>query len=85
MEVDTGTSVSLISENTYCNTWLAAKRLLILPSDTCLYTYSGELIKVLGTISVTIRYKDQVKQLSLLVVPTDGHLLLGRDWLAARS
>ena len=46
-----------------------------------LYTYSGELIQVLGPISVTVWYKDQVQQLSLLVIPTDGLPLFGRDWL----
>ena len=72
MELDTGASVSLISENTYRNLWLAKRRPPLQPSDARLYTYSGELIKVLGIISVTVRYKDQVKQLPLLVVPTDG-------------
>ena len=77
MEVDTGALVSLISENTYLNTWLAKKRPPLQPSDARLYTYSGELIQGLRTISVTVRYKDQVKQLSLLVIPTDGPSLLG--------
>ena len=81
MEVDTGASVSLISENTYRNTWLAKKRPPLQPSDAHLYTYSGELIQVLGTIFVTVCYKGEVKQLSLLVVPTDGPSLFGRDWL----
>ena len=62
MELDTGTSVSLISENTYRNTWTATNRPPLLPSDARLYTYSGELSKVLGTTSVTVRYKDQVKK-----------------------
>ena len=83
MEVDTGASVSLISENTYRTTWTAAKRPPLQPSDTRLYTYSGELIEVLGAITVTVCYKQQTKQLSLLVVPTDGPVLFGRDWLQA--
>ena len=83
MEVDTGASVSLISDQTYRTTWTAAKRPPLQPSDTRLYTYSGELIEVLGTISVTVCYKQQTKQLSLLVVPTDGPALFGRDWLQA--
>ena len=83
MEVDTGASVSLISENTYRTTWTAAKRPPLQRSDTRLYTYSGELIDVLGAIRVTVCYKQQTKQLSLLVVPTDGPALVGRDWLQA--
>ena len=83
MEVDTGASVSLISNQTYRTTWTATKRPPLQPSDTRLYAYSGELIEVLGTISVTVCYKQQTKQLSLLVVPTEGPALFGRDWLQA--
>ena len=83
MEVDTGASVSLISDQTYRTTWTAAKRPPLQPSDTRLYTYSGELIEVLGIITVTVCYKQQTKQLSLLVVPTEGPALFGRDWLQA--
>ena len=81
MEVDTGLSVSLLSESTYRRLWTAATRPPLLPSDARLHTYSGELIKFLGTTSVTVRYSGQVKQLPLLIVPTDGPSLLGRDWL----
>ena len=34
MEVDTGASVSLISENSYRTTWTAAKRPTLQPSET---------------------------------------------------
>ena len=44
MELDTGASVSLTSENTYHNTWLARKRPPLQPSDARLYTSSCELI-----------------------------------------
>ena len=60
MEVDTGASGSIISENTYHTMWLAKKRPSLQPSDDRLYTYSGELIQALGTVSLTVRYKDQV-------------------------
>ena len=82
-EVDTRASMSIISDNTYCTTWSAVKRPLLQPSNTRLYTYSGELIQVLGSIAVTVFYKQQTKRLSLLVVPTDGPALFGRDWLKA--
>ena len=83
MELDTGASVLLVSESTYRSTWSAKHRPPLQQSDARLYTYSGELIKVLGSISVTVSYKQQTKQLSLLVVPTDGPSLFGRDWLKA--
>ena len=81
MEVDTGASVSLLSESTYRRLWPAVTRPPLLPSDARLHIYSGELIKVLVTTSGTVHYRGQVKQLPLLIVPTDGPSLLGRDGL----
>ena len=83
MEVDTGASASIISEHTYRTTWPAKQRPPLRQSDTRLHTYSGELIQVLGTITVPVCYRQQVRQLSLLVVPTEGPSLFGQDWLQA--
>ena len=47
------------------------------------HIYSGERIEVLGTIAVTVCYKQQTKNLSLVVVPMEGPALFGRDWLKA--
>ena len=46
-----------------------------------LKTYTGEHIKVLGSIDVNVIYKNQKKQLPLLVVAGDGPSLFGRNWL----
>ena len=81
MVVDTEASVSIINENTYHSTWSAVKQLPKQPTDTHLFTYSRERIDVLGTIAVTVCYKQQTKHLSLVVVPTEGPALFGRDWL----
>ena len=81
MEVNTGASVLLMSYNTFRRLWPAATRPPLSPADACLHTYSGELITVLGTTPVTVRYRSQVKQLLLLMVPTEGPSLLGCDWL----
>ena len=81
MGVDTRASVLLMSDNTFHRLWLAATRPPLSLSEARLHTYSGELIKVLGVTSVTVRYRSQVKQLPLLIVPTDEPSLLGRDWL----
>ena len=75
--------MSIISENMYRTTWSAVKRPPLQPFDAHLYTYSGELIQALGSISVTVCYKQQTKHLSLLVVPSDGLALFGWDWLNA--
>ena len=46
-----------------------------------LKTYTGEVLNILGTITVTVSYKDQVADLNLLVVAGDGPSLMGREWL----
>ena len=83
MELDTGASVSIISENTYHATWSAANCPLLQASDAHSYMYSGELIEVLGSISVSKCYKTQCRHLSLLVAPTYGPVLFSCDWLNA--
>ena len=44
-------------------------------------TYLGELVKVLGTVEVVLKYEEQENELSTLVVEGSGPSLLGRDWL----
>ena len=83
MELDTGAAVSIISHRTYRTIWPDSKRPVLHPSTARLRTYSGEIIDILGSIHVTASYHNQSKQLSLLVVPTDGPTLFGRDWLRA--
>jgi hypothetical protein len=80
MEVDTGASVSLISERTWRNLWKNGTPKLN-PAKVILRSYSGESIKVLGEMEVTVQYQDQKKKLNLLVVTGGGTSLLGRDWL----
>lgn len=79
MEVDTGAFVSLISQATYQR---ICKDKPLESSLAQLKTYSGEDIKVLGSITVQVQYKGcEGKQLSLVVVEGTGPSLLGRDWL----
>ena len=51
------------------------------PAKAILGSYSGESIKVLGEMEVTVQYQDQKKKLNLLVVTGGGTSLLGCDWL----
>ena len=78
MELDTGASVSLISEGTW-------KRVLKAPplsqSDVRLKTYTGESLEVLGQLSVGVKYGEQFGQMPLIVVKGSGPPLFGRDWL----
>ena len=77
MEVDTGASVSLISERTWQD--LCTPKLN--PAKVILRSYSGESVKVLGEMELTVQYQDQKKKLNLLVVTGGGTSHLGCDWL----
>ena len=82
MEVDTGATLSIISKSTYERLWPTKRLAPVLKySNAMLKTYTGEHIKVLGSIDVNVTYKNQKKQLPLLVVSGDGPSLFGRNWL----
>ena len=81
MEVDTGAAVSVISEETYRQTWKNNPPALQ-PSAAKLKTYTGETLTVLGTINVLTQYAGQEEQLDLLVVDGSGPTLLGMNWLS---
>ncbi|XP_064395566.1 uncharacterized protein K02A2.6-like [Halichondria panicea] len=80
MEVDTGASVSLISEETLS---------LIKNENTCitkvkdkLLTYTGERIAVLGTVNVEVQHRGETHTLPLYVTKGAHQPLLGRNWLS---
>ena len=81
MEIDTGASLSLISEETYQHTWSREATPPLLPSQAHLRTYTAEAIQTLGRIEVEVSINNQTKQLSLEVVQGSGPSLLGIDWL----
>ena len=82
MEIDTGASVSVISESTYRSSlWTDRERPPLQNTTARLRTYTGEPIAVLGQLEPTVEYGTQKKRLKLLVVRGDGPSLLGRDWL----
>ena len=78
MQVDTGTTVSLVSEETYCRMWPQKS---LQQATTVLRTYSGEQISVCGCMNVEVVYGHQQLTLPLLVIKGNGPSLLGRDWL----
>ena len=78
MEIDTGASLSLISEETQKSLWLN-KRLQ--PSTVNLTTYFGELVSIKGCMVVKVCYGQQEAKLTLLVVHGKGPSLIGQDWL----
>ena len=83
MELDTGASVSLISEKTYLSSWTDRERPPLHHTNKKLKTYTGELILLKGEIQVNVRTvaNDATVQLPLLVVKRSGCSFLGRDWL----
>ena len=80
MEVDTGTSITFMSENTYKELWPNSKEALK-PSQIKLKTYTGQQIQVHGSKMVQVQYGKQAKRLPLVVVNGSRPTLLGRDWL----
>ena len=78
MELDTGASVSIISERTW-STALGSPSLT--KSDIRLKTYTGQNLKVVGQKIATVRYGSQERQLPLIVVAGNGPSLFGRNWL----
>ena len=84
MEVDTGAAATIISKETFKEInqgHSAKKKLEMKPAHVKLPTYTGELIKVLRTIDVVLKYEGQKNELSTLVVEGSGLSLLERDWL----
>ena len=82
VEVDTGASVSLISKDTHDKLWpSSATAPPMQKSNVLLRTYTGEKLDVVGSVSVDVRYKEQIAHLPLTVVVGSGPSLFGRDWL----
>ena len=78
MEIDTGTSYSVISGATHERPW-PQKRLM--PTTVKLCTYTGEPLAVKGSMMVQVHNGNIEVKLSILVLTDDGPSLLGRDWL----
>ena len=77
MEIDTGASLSLVSEETQQELWPTA---VLQKTSVQLKTYTGTSLKVLGVMNATVCYEQQTVTLPLLVVGV-GASLLGRNWL----
>ena len=69
MEIDTGASLTLISENTFRNCW---PDLSLSHNGITLHTYSSESIPVLDTLDVCVNHNGQKATLPLLVVEGEG-------------
>jgi len=82
MEIDTSASVTLVSEATFSNLKTSTAMPPLEKANIKLRTYTGEEIKTLGSLHVTIEKNGQKATLPLLVVAGTGPNLIGRNWLA---
>jgi len=78
MQLDTGTSLSLMSENTFREFWPQRS---LSSSQVRLGSYSGEPILVLGSVNVNVTYKAQSHTVPLVVIKGSGLTLMGHKWL----
>lgn len=79
MDVDTGTTVSVMSQKQQEELFPKAQ---LQPSRISLRTYTAQSVPVIGALPVQVTYGEQVQDLSLVIVQGSGPALLGRDWLA---
>ena len=79
MEVDTGTSVSIMPETLYRQLW---PRRGLMETTIRLQTYSKQPVAVVGITDVQIDYEGQTATLPLVIVKGEGPTLLGRNWLS---
>ena len=80
-EIDTGASVSLISEKIFRE--LETPKVNQRRPARKLRTYTGEEIPVLGEWDIEVCYGGISQELPVIVVKGSGPCLLGRDWLQA--
>ena len=75
MEIDTGASLSIVSEETLN---IFSSGLDLKPTDVSLRMYTGEPLLVIGMLDVEVTYGPQQATLSLIVVQGKGPSLFGR-------
>ena len=78
MEVDTGATLSIISEETRKAMFPEEE---LRTSGLVLKTYTNEPMQVKGTLNVRVQYETQFKKLVLVVIAGNGPSLFGRNWL----
>jgi hypothetical protein len=81
MEIDTGASVSIMSEEKF-RQFQRDTSVAIQSSKAKLFTFTGEAIGVFGSTEVAVENNQQVATLPLIMTKGTGPCLLGRNWLA---
>lgn len=80
MELDTGTTLCIISEKDY-KSYLKTPDTKLEPCNKTLRSYSGHTMRSLGKLRRTVKGDGQEAQLDLYVVKQNGPPLFGRDCL----
>ena len=84
MEIDTGASLTVMSERTIKQRLInRGNKVNLKPFRGMLKTYTGEVIKPCGVVDVSIVNNNQKTLLPVVVLPGSGPTLLGRNWLQA--
>ena len=81
MEVDTGASLSVFSEELYSYLFSAGQAPQLVESGIVLRTFTREEVKPKGSCSVNVCYDGIEYSLPLFVVGGKGPALVGRNWL----
>ena len=84
MELDTGASYSVMG-GSILRSIIGDSVTIENCSDISLRTYMGEVLPLVGKVTVSIAYKSQVVSLPLLIVKGEGAALFGRNWLEHNS
>ncbi|BFZ25831.1 hypothetical protein BsWGS_28870 [Bradybaena similaris] len=79
-EIDTGASMSLMSEQSLYNI-SGKKKIMLGPCSTALRTYTGQQIPVRGQAIVHVVHNKNSALLPIIVVGGKGPNLLGRNWI----
>ena len=78
MEIDTGASVSIITQPVYQKNFASVK---LRPAPKTLRTYTGEVVKTLGIMAANVKIHGQRRRLHMYVTENGQNSLMGRDWL----
>ena len=81
MELDTGASKTVISEEVFKDLCKSEPHLRLQLSVTKLHTYAVERIPLLGTVQLRVTYNEKQFDLKAEVVKGKTPCLLGRDWI----
>ncbi|XP_032075671.1 uncharacterized protein K02A2.6-like, partial [Thamnophis elegans] len=83
MEVDSGSSRSLLSWDMFSYLCPTVSQNKLAPSRVLLRDYQGKLIPVLGSFPIPVRYGKFEGELPIIIVKNDLPALLGLDWFEA--